>query len=179
MPEQSLIPAAQYLRMSTDQQRLSFAYQAAAIERYASKHGFAVSKTYEDSGKSGLTLKRRRGLTQLLQDVVGGENEFKAVLVYDVSRWGRFQDTDESAHYEFLCRSAGVPVHYCAEPSRNSTSSPAIVMKTLKRVMAAEYSRELSQRMRRPAAKLFPSTHGAVDRLRAEVAARRCSEYPA
>jgi len=149
MPERCLIPAAQYLRMSTDQQKLSFAYQAAAIERYASKHGFAVSKTYEDSGKSGLTLKRRRGLTQLLQDVVSGENEFKAVLVYDVSRWGRFQDTDESAHYEYLCRSAGVPVHYCAEPFRNSTSSPAIVMKTLKRVMAAEYSRELSQRMRR------------------------------
>ncbi len=149
MPEQCLIPAAQYLRMSTDHQKLSFAYQAAAIDRYASKHGFVVSKTYEDSGKSGLTLKRRRGLTQLLQDVVSGENEFKAVLVYDVSRWGRFQDTDESAHYEFLCRSAGVPVHYCAEPFKNSTSSPAIVMKTLKRVMAAEYSRELSQRMRR------------------------------
>src|ERR1700690_4384912 len=143
MPEQSLIPAAQYLRMSTDQQRLSFAYQAAAIERYASKHGFAVSKTYEDSGKSGLTLKRRRGLTQLLQDVVGGENEFKAVLVYDVSRWGRFQDTDESAHYEFLCRSAGVPVHYCAETFANDGTLPSLIMKTLKRTMAAEYSREL------------------------------------
>jgi hypothetical protein len=24
--------------------------------------------------------------------------------VYDVSRWGRFQDPDEAAHYEFLCK---------------------------------------------------------------------------
>ncbi len=149
MTATSLIPAAQYLRMSTDEQKLSFAYQAAAIQRYAQRHGFIVEKTYEDSGRSGLTLKRRKGLMRLLEDVVSAHNTFKAVLVYDVSRWGRFQDTDESAHYEFLCKSAGVPVHYCAEPFRNNTSSPAVVMKTLKRVMAAEYSRELSQRLTR------------------------------
>jgi DNA invertase Pin-like site-specific DNA recombinase len=86
---------------------------------------------------------------QLLQDIVDRRNAFKAVLVYDVSRWGRFQDTDESAYYEFLRKSAGVPVHYCAEPFKNNTSSPAVVMKNLKRVMAAEYSRELSERLTR------------------------------
>lgn len=145
----SFTPVAQYLRMSTDEQKLSLSYQAAAIQIYARRHGFAVSKTYEDAGRSGLTLQRRKGLTQLLQDVVTGNHDFRAVLVYDVSRWGRFQDTDESAHYEFLCRSAGVPVHYCAEPFKNNTSSPAVVMKTLKRVMAAEYSRELSERLTR------------------------------
>jgi DNA invertase Pin-like site-specific DNA recombinase len=145
----SLTPAAQYLRMSTDEQKLSLAYQAKTIHSYARRHGFEISKTYQDAGRSGLTLQRRKGLTQLLQDVVTGSHDFRAVLVYDVSRWGRFQDTDESAHYEFLCRSAGVPIHYCAEPFKNSTSSPAVVMKTLKRVMAAEYSRELSERLTR------------------------------
>jgi DNA invertase Pin-like site-specific DNA recombinase len=145
----SLIPAARYLRMSTDEQKLSLAYQAAAIQRYAEKHGFDIVSPYEDSGRSGLTLKRRKGLMQLLQDVISGRNTFEAVLVYDVSRWGRFQDTDESAYYEFLCKSAGVPVHYCAEPFKNNTSSPSVVMKTLKRIMAAEYSRELSERLTR------------------------------
>ncbi len=149
MNSASPIPAARYLRMSTDEQKLSFVYQSAAMQRYAQKHGFVVVTTYEDSGRSGLTLKRRKGLTQLLEDVVSGRNSFKAILVYDVSRWGRFQDTDESAHYEFLCKSAGVPVHYCAEPFKNNSSSPATVMKTLKRVMAAEYSRELSERITR------------------------------
>jgi hypothetical protein len=24
-------------------------------------------------------------------------------LVYDITRWGRFQDVDESAYYEFTC----------------------------------------------------------------------------
>src|SRR4029077_5377016 len=134
-------PVAQYLRMSTDEQRLSLAYQAAAIRRYAQKHGLVIVSSYEDSGRSGLTLKRRKGLMQVLQDVVSRRNAFKAVLVYDVSRWGRFQDIDESAHYEFLCKSAGVPVYYCAESFKNNNSSPAVVMKTLKRVMAADYSR--------------------------------------
>ena len=57
-----LIPTVQYLRMSTDEQKLSFAYQAAAIQRYAQKHGFIIVGTYEDSGRSGLTLKKAKGV---------------------------------------------------------------------------------------------------------------------
>jgi hypothetical protein len=34
----------------------------------------------------------------LLINVEGGSPGFKAVVVYDVSRWGRFQDADESAY---------------------------------------------------------------------------------
>ena len=141
------IPVAQYLRMSTENQQFSLPYQAAAIQRYADAHGFKLVRSYEDAGRSGLMLKRRTGLAQLLHDVVAGGQPFKAVLVYDVSRWGRFQDTDESAHYEFVCKSNKVPVYYCAETFENDGSPPATIMKTLKRVMAAEYSRELSVRL--------------------------------
>ena len=74
---------------------------------------------YSDTAKSVLVLRRRTGLQQLFQDAVNGTSGYRAILVYDVSRWGRFQDTDESAHYEFLCKSAGVPVHYCAETFAN------------------------------------------------------------
>ena len=72
---------------------------------------------------------------------MAGAAPYKAILVYDVSRWGRFQDTDESAHYEFLCKSAGVPVHYCAETFANDGSLPSLIMKALKRTMAGEYGR--------------------------------------
>ncbi len=139
----SLIPAAQYLRMSTEHQQYSPENQSTAIRRYAEGHGFAVVRTYSDPAKSGLSLKDRRGLRDLLQDVTGGNTDYKAILVYDVSRWGRFQDTDEAAHYEFLCKSAGVPIHYCAETFINDGSLPSSIMKALKRVMAGEYSREL------------------------------------
>jgi DNA invertase Pin-like site-specific DNA recombinase/DNA-binding winged helix-turn-helix (wHTH) protein len=138
-----LIPAAQYLRMSTEDQQFSIVNQEAMIAEYARKYGFEVISTYSDPGRSGVSLKSRKGLRQLLSDVIGGNAQFRAILVYDVSRWGRFQDIDESAHYEFLCRSARVPVHYCAEQFGNDGSVASSVMKTLKRTMAAEYSREL------------------------------------
>ena len=142
------IPAAQYLRMSTDHQQYSLDNQADAIALYAEDRGFCILRTYCDAAKSGLRLKNRPGLRQLLKDVVEGNRAFRAVLVYDVSRWGRFQDADEAAHYEFLCKSAGVPVHYCAEAFANDNSIPAFIMKALKRTMAGEYSRDLSARVR-------------------------------
>jgi len=149
MPAPTPIPAAQYLRMSTDKQKLSLECQAKAIAAFAERRGFNIVRSYEDPGKSGLTLKRRKGLAQLLRDVTCEDHPFKSVLVYDVSRWGRFQDTDEAAHYEFICKNAGAPIYYCAETFKNNSSPPTAIMKTLKRVMAAEYSRELSVRLRR------------------------------
>jgi DNA invertase Pin-like site-specific DNA recombinase len=147
MSVDQLIPAAQYLRMSTEHQQYSLENQSAAIQVYAGSHRFEIVRTYSDSAKSGLVLRHRTGLQQLLQDVVRGDTGYQIILVYDVSRWGRFQDTDESAHYEFLCKSTGVPVHYCAETFANDGSLPSLIMKALKRTMAGEYSRELSAKV--------------------------------
>ncbi|MCU1302763.1 MAG: putative recombinase, partial [Candidatus Sulfotelmatobacter sp.] len=65
----------------------------------------------------------------------------------DVSRWGRFQDVDEPAFYEFVCRTTGISIHYCAEPFENDGSVGSSIIKTLKRAMAGEYSRELSTKV--------------------------------
>src|SRR5579862_5635288 len=119
MPNPAPISAAQYVRMSTDHQQYSILSQTTANQRYADANGFTVVRSYEDPGRSGLSLKGRAGLARLLQDVVSGKALFKAILVYDVSRWGRFQDSDEAAYYEFICKTAGIPVHYCAEAFAN------------------------------------------------------------
>lgn len=140
----STTPAAQYLRMSTEHQRYSPEHQAAAIAAYAAERGYEIVRTYRDDGISGVSIRNRAGLKALLADVVGGEPGFETILVYDVSRWGRFQNPDQSAHYEFLCAEAGVKVAYCAEPFENDGSTGSTILKSLKRVMAAEYSRELS-----------------------------------
>ena len=136
--------AAQYVRMSTEHQQSSIENQAAPIKEYADSRGFEVVRTYSDAARSGLDLKGRPGLSKLIRDVVGGRADFQEVLVFDVSRWGRFQDADESAHYEFVCKSAGIPIHYCAEPFSNADNIADTLLKTLKRSMAAEYIRELS-----------------------------------
>jgi DNA invertase Pin-like site-specific DNA recombinase len=142
-----LIPAAQYLRMSTERQQYSTTHQQHAIAEYAMLKGFEVIRTYVDEARSGLGIKHRAGLQQLFKDVLGGNAPFKLILVYDVSRWGRFLDTDESAHYEFLCKSAGIPVHYCAESFGHDPTLPNMILKAIKRTMAGEYSRELSAKV--------------------------------
>lgn len=145
--ERLLRPVAAYVRMSTEHQRYSIDNQLAAISGYAATRGMSIVRTYADRGKSGLTIERRPALSQLLQDALAGGQNFTGLLVYDVSRWGRFQDIDESAHYEFLLRQAGVPVCYCAEPFENDGTPMSAIFKSLKRVMAGEYSRELSAKV--------------------------------
>ena len=105
MEAKPLVPAAQYVRMSREDQQYSIANQKAAIGVYAKNHRYVVTTTYADAGKSGVEIKHRTELRRLLSDVMTGRAQYKAILVYDVSRWGRFQDVDEAAHYEFLCKS--------------------------------------------------------------------------
>ncbi len=136
--------AAQYVRMSTDYQRYSIQNQAAAIAAFAQQSSLTIVRTYMDEGRSGLRIKGRAGLLQLIDDVNSGQADFDHILVYDVSRWGRFQDVDESAHYEFVCKQKGIKVTYCAEQFDNDGSLLSSIVKNIKRVMAAEYNRELS-----------------------------------
>ncbi len=140
------IPVAQYLRVSTDNQRYSLENQRSCIEQYAEQRGLTVCQTYVDRAKSGLLLRNRPGLKQLFADVTGRRVEYRAILVYDISRWGRFQDVDEAGHYEFICKQCGIPVHYCAEGFENDGTCVSSIMKALKRTMAAEYSRDLGVR---------------------------------
>ena len=137
--------------MSTEHQRYSTENQASAIADYANAHGIEIVRTYEDAGKSGLTLKGRPGLRTLLDDVQGPGLDFEVILVYDVSRWGRFPDPDEAASYVHACKRRGVAIVYCAEPFQNDGSLPSAIMIGLKRGMAAEYSRELSVKVFRGA----------------------------
>lgn len=94
-----------------------------------------------------MIVSNRTGLRELLKDVVGGNSGYQAILVYDVSRWGRFPNNDEAAHYEFLCSSSGIPLHYCAEPFANDGTASSSLLKALKRSMAAEFSRELGEKV--------------------------------
>ena len=141
-------PAAQYLRMSRGHQQYSIANQSVAIALYAAAHNIWIVCSFVDEGKSGTTIRKRKGLQELLRVVESGEADFDQILVYDVSRWGRFLDSDESAHYEYLGKRAGIAVHYCAEQFENDNSTTANLLKALKRTMAGEYSRELSGKIR-------------------------------
>jgi DNA invertase Pin-like site-specific DNA recombinase len=143
----AVIPAAIYLRVSTESQNYSTRHQRAAIAEYVRANSMTIVREYVDDGKSGLDIKRRAGLLRLISDVQAGDADFKVIIVYDVSRWGRFQDVDEAAYHEHTCRRAGIAVLYCAEAFQNDGSPLASLLKSMKRTMAAEYSRELSSKV--------------------------------
>src|ERR1700724_3242897 len=147
--------AAEYVRMSTAHQKYSTENQAEAIRQYAARRGLEIVRRYADEGKSGLRLDGRDALKQLIDDVQSGTADFKTILVYDVSRWGRFQDADESAYYEYICKRAGISVQYCAEQFENDGSPVSTIVKGVKRAMAGEYSRELSAKVFKGQCKLI------------------------
>jgi len=139
--------AAEYVRMSTEHQQYSTENQGEKIREYAQRRNIEIVATYADEGKSGLRIDGRQALQRLINDVQAGIATFQLILVYDVSRWGRFQDADESAFYEYICRRAGIQVIYCAEQFENDGSPVSTIVKGVKRAMAGEYSRELSTKV--------------------------------
>ena len=147
--------AAAYVRMSTEHQQYSTNNQMDVIKEYAQQREIEIVKTYSDEGKSGLNIQGRDALALMISDVQEGKADFNCILVYDVSRWGRFQDADESAYYEYICRRAGIAVHYCAEQFENDGSPVSTIVKGVKRAMAGEYSRELSSKVFQGACRLI------------------------
>ena len=145
--DQTHYRAAQYVRMSTEHQQYSTNNQADKIAEYAQRRNIEIVRTYADEGKSGLSIGGRASLQRLIADVESGDADFKLILVYDVSRWGRFQDADESAYYEYICKRAGIHVVYVAEQFENDGSPVSTIVKGVKRAMAGEYSRELSTKV--------------------------------
>ena len=69
----------------------------AAIAAYAASHSLTIVRKFADQGESGLRIKNRGALVELIELVGSGQADFGYILVYDVSRWERFQDIDESA----------------------------------------------------------------------------------
>jgi DNA invertase Pin-like site-specific DNA recombinase len=111
------------------------------IRQYAAAHGMEIVQAYSDHGRSGLNNAGQEGLNRLMSDVENKQANFSALLVYDVSRRGPFQDVDESAYYEYVLKRAGIRVLYRAKQFENSGSTSSSMHKALKRSMAAEYSR--------------------------------------
>jgi len=133
--------------MSTDLQEFSPENQLAAIMGYAEQRGFEVIRVYDDAGRSGLRADNRPGHRRLMAEIESGRADFEAVIIYDISRWGRFQDADEPGYYEHICSRAGIQLHYCAEQFENDGSLTSNVVKSIKRLMAGEFSRELSKKV--------------------------------
>ena len=105
---------ALYVRRSTiDLQPDSLAAQEERLRSHAAASGQEVVRIYSDSA-SGKRVEKRDGFQRLIDDVKRGP-AFGAVLVRDVSRWSRAENSDEAGYYEFICRTNGVQVLHADE----------------------------------------------------------------
>ena len=137
-----LARAAEYVRMSTEHQKYSTENQAEAMQQYAARRGIEIVRTYADAGKSGLSLDGRDGLKQLIEDVQNKTADFTTILVYDISRWGRFQDADKSLTLDEIAKSEGIVPSYVTRLFRLTLLAPNIVSA----ILAGKHPPELNAR---------------------------------
>lgn len=148
--QQRLKKAVAYYRHSAeDKQENSTTIQREHTEKFAHEHAIEIIHEEVDEGKSGL-LPNRPGFERLFANWIENPDapHFDYVLVYDVSRWGRFQDQDQAAHLVFLCKKNGKEVVYVSRGFLDTTNQLISSLETsIQRYMAAEYSRQLSDKV--------------------------------
>ena len=115
------IPAAIYLRRSTDRQEKSLGDQRHEILRYASEHGFGVVAEFVDDGVSGTSGETRQGFLSMLEEAQSPRRTWQFVLVWDIKRFGRMS-SDEVGYYRWLFKQAGVEIIYTSEGFTGSSA---------------------------------------------------------
>lgn len=138
-----------YRHSAEDKQENSVPIQREHAEKFVREYNLEIIHEEADEGKSGL-LASRPGFERLFNEWILNDQApaFDYVLVYDVSRWGRFQDQDEAAYYEFRCKQRGKKVIYVSRGFPKEEQKLISHLQTsIERYMAAEYSRQLSDKV--------------------------------
>lgn len=140
---------AYYRHSAEDKQENSVAIQRTHIQEFAQTNNIDIIHEAIDEGKSGLSA-NRPGFDQLFREFILNPNAqpFDYVLVFDVSRWGRFQDQDEAAFWEYRCKKQGKQVVYVSKGfSKEENQLLSHLQISIERYMAAEYSRALGEKV--------------------------------
>ena len=137
--------AIAYCRCSTDMQEASIPEQKKSIEEYALRNNLEIIRWFEDEGRSGRNAEDRPAFMSMISYVKNSSNSFKFVLVYDVSRWGRFENPKEATYWEIMIEKYGKKVKYVTEDYVNNDSIGAYVTKVVKDSEASEFSKKLSK----------------------------------
>lgn len=145
---------AYYRHSAQDRQENSIPLQREQVCQWAEQNGVQIIREFADHGKSGLTAEGRPAFGEMMEVWVKQREDFEYVLCLDVSRWGRFQDIDLSAQYSAECKKHGKQVIYTTigKPREDDPLYPVYVQ--FERFRAAQYSRELSDKVKRGCRKI-------------------------
>jgi site-specific DNA recombinase len=139
----NLLPAAGYIRMSTDQQEASPARQRAEIEGLAERTGYHVVAWYEDHGLTGTESKNRPKFQLLLADAKKGK--FRAILMYEQSRMSR-EDIFEAMHHWEALRAANVDMLDCRRGKIDLKNLGGLITAIVDQYGAHDESKKLADR---------------------------------
>lgn len=146
-PQEKRVAVAYYRHSAQIGQENSVEIQQDNVRTFAEKHNLQIVHEFADRGKSGLNAEGRPAFNEMMEWVRTRE-DFQFILVLDVTRWGRFQDMDLSAHYESLCTQHGKQVIYThiGMPKEDDLLINHL-RKSIDRFQSAEYSRALSKKV--------------------------------
>jgi len=142
-----LIPVVAYLRMSTEMQDCSIEHQRAYIQRFAAKNGFVIIREYIDEACTGTAVEYRPSFQQMVAEIEAGNADFEAVLVYDMSRFGRFQIETEGPYYQHKLRMQQIRLIQCTKEYRPKEAAYDGLINYLEMIDAGRFSSDLSRRV--------------------------------
>jgi DNA invertase Pin-like site-specific DNA recombinase len=152
------IPAVGYVRMSSSKQEKSPEQQREEIQKLADRQGYRIIRWYDwDMGISGDDTKRRKAFQQMSADAKT-KRDFKVILCWDYSRFGRF-DSIEGGKWIAPLRDAGVQLVTCTEGLIDWTSFTGRVMNALYSEGKNQYLIDLSKNVIRGKLKSAKAGH--------------------
>jgi DNA invertase Pin-like site-specific DNA recombinase len=140
---------AYYRHSAEDKQENSVTIQNDHAEEFVAQHDLGLIHYESDEGVSGLSASRP-GFERLFDEWITNPDapEFHYVLVLDETRWGRWQDPDEAAYWTMICKKHGKQVIYMSRGFPKDEQKLLSSLETsIGRYMAAEYSRQLSDKV--------------------------------
>lgn len=133
-----------YARYSSEKQNeQSIEGQLRCCYEYAARRGFRVVGEYIDKALSGTKAETRPEFQRLIAD--SRKRQFKFVLVWKLDRFAR--NRYDSAIYKNELKKSGVRVVSVTEGVGDGNES--VILEAILEAMAEEYSRQLSQNVRR------------------------------
>lgn len=141
-----LIPAAVYIRMSSDQQEASPEQQREEVAKLAERHGCIEVKEYFDDAISGIETVKRKSFVRLIDDAKAGK--FEVILAWDQDRFGRF-DSIDAGEWIAPLRRAGVRLITVAQGEIDWTSFAGRIIYAVQQEGKNQFLHDLSRNVLR------------------------------
>src|SRR3989338_2950316 len=132
--------AIAYLRKSTDLQETSLEQQKEKVLEFAKEHAVRVIEIFAEEA-CGENVEGRPEFRKMVECCKSNE-DFQYVFVYDISRWGRFENPKEAVYWEVEVERAGRKVVFVSEGFKEDNIGTSI-SNFVKSAEASEYLKNI------------------------------------